>query len=145
MVLILISWVLPFGACSGITTHCFFISLPHPPVVIQVFCNVVFEFVFLFLFCFVFSLFFCLFVQKSLTKSDCLRSGGCHWQQEAGRSTWGGRWNFLDSRCKSLREDWKTSCSHLAHWPPCSLASGCSFWVLLGQTQKNICCVQSEC
>lgn len=31
-------------ACSAITTHCFYFS---PPVVIQVFCNVVFEFYFI--------------------------------------------------------------------------------------------------
>lgn len=50
-----------FGACSGIIIHIAFIFFP--PVVIQVFCNVISEILF-------FS--FCLFVQKSLTKSDCL-------------------------------------------------------------------------
>lgn len=32
-----------FGDCSAIITHCFYFS---PPIVIQVFCNVVFEFLF---------------------------------------------------------------------------------------------------
>lgn len=44
-----------FRACSGITTHCFYFP---PPVVIEVLCNVVFEFI-SFFFC------YCLFVQKN--------------------------------------------------------------------------------
>lgn len=149
IVLILILVRVTFGACSGTATHRFYFP---PPVVLRVFCNVVF---FGFLFFFFFLVFVFLYKNHS-PGEDCLtesrirrRQGGKVVQNPETRRSDLSLQSFSFQILGQRRRDWRVyetnklralltvHSSTGAGRPPCLLVCGCSFsWVLLGQTQR---------
>ncbi len=121
-----------FGACSGVTTHCFYFP---PPVVIQVFCTVVFEFIFL-VFVFLYKNHSPRATAWPVEDTTDRKQGGL---PEAGDRTL--KKIALDYKCGRRMKYIRTKCelhssctSLLSTRPPCFFVSGRSFgfyWVKL--------------
>lgn len=126
-----------FWACSGITTHCFYFP---PPVVIEVLCNVVFEFLF--------SVFVFLYKTNHSPRATAWEVEDTTGRKQGGPSKMGLFLKIaLDGRCYVKRTEYgfevckkKTTFTHVVLHCCYQTALLPRLWmlllVLLGQTQK---------